>query len=56
MALFFYGSVIAAMILYANTTFIFKKLKEGLSAEFNIAIGSILTGFILYSILYICAR
>lgn len=54
--LFFYGSVIAAMVLYGNTLSAMKNINDNKDIETNLIVGCICAGFIMFSIYWICGR
>lgn len=56
MAVLFYGSVIAAMALYANIVATAKKIKNNENTAGNTFLGSILVGFIIYSLMLLWGR
>lgn len=53
MAFLFYGSIIASMVLYANTISIMKKIKDDQDISGNKSLGVLLVGFIVFSVLQI---
>lgn len=52
-ALYFYGSIIAGIVLYVNTVSILKKVKKEESTFYNTIVGCICTIVILTSIFVI---
>lgn len=49
----YYGSIIAAIYLYVKTVSIMKKIKNGEETALDTFIGSILSGFIMFSIYFL---
>jgi len=52
----YWGSIIAVIYLYVNTVSIIKKIKNDEDTSSNTLVGSILSGFILLSIMTISMR
>jgi hypothetical protein len=50
----YYGSIAAAIYLYIKTISIVKKIKHNEETDLDTFIGSILLGFIMFSIYYCC--
>jgi len=54
--IYFYGSIIASVILYVNLVSTIKKIKDNKGTGVNTAIGGICIAFITFSIIGLCAR
>lgn len=53
---YFYASIVAVAILYANTVSILKKVQKEQDTSINTIVGCICSIVILYSIFGLCAR
>lgn len=53
---YFYASIIAAVILYANTVSVLKKVHQEQETVINTVVGSICLVVIIISIFVICGR
>lgn len=56
MAILFWGSVIASMILYGNTLAAIRNIRDKKDTKTNLTIGCLCIGFIVLSILEISGR
>lgn len=56
MAIFFWGSVIASMILYGNTLAAIKNIRDKKDTKANLIIGCLCIGLIVFTILEISGR
>ncbi len=56
MVFFFYGSIVASIILYASSVVVFKRIKQDRDEVWPTIIGSASLAFIIASILMLCGK